>query len=185
MPMAINTQKNLPSRYPHLAKEPLLRSHLRGNPENRVVAKFIDILLIESVVFVLGLFSTVASITLTFFLWGIIDKFGRGQSPGKWLLGLHTVEVDRGYVPSFYQGLVRNLLFVFLSLGFRVQEWWGSLLLFPVFLLLAMEVYFIFGLKSGIRYGDVVASTRVADFKDQHTQFIEQFLKEEENESTL
>jgi hypothetical protein len=171
-------------RFPHVAKEPLLRSQLRGNPENRVVAKFLDIVLVELMTFLVALFSTPLSYIMTVVLWAVIDKLGRGQSPGKWLLGLHTVEVDRGYPPSIMQGLSRNILFVFLSFGFRITAWYGSLFLFPVFLLLALEVYFMFSLKSGVRFCDILASTRVADFKDQHTLFVEQFLKEEDNGST-
>ena len=171
-------------RFPQIAKEPLLRSQLRGNPENRVVAKFIDIVLIESAVFVMAFFSTSISYVLTVLLWGLFDKLGRGQSPGKWLLGLHTVEVERGYPPSFYQGLIRNFCFIALSFGFRIHAWWGTLLLFPVFLIVGLEVYFIFSLKSGIRFCDVLSATRVADYKDEHTQFIEQFLKEDDEHQT-
>ncbi len=183
----IENQKKPTSRprFPHVAKEPLLRTTLRGNPENRIVAKFLDIILIELAAFLVSLMSAWGSYLITFLLWGIFDKIGRGQSPGKWLLGLHTVEVERGYPPSVLQGLTRNFLFVLLSLGFRITSWYGPLVLFPVFLLLALEVYFIFSLKSGIRFCDVLAGTRVADYKDQHTMFIEQFLKEEENQNTL
>jgi hypothetical protein len=176
-------QKKSKQRFPQIAKEPLLRSHIKGNPENRVVAKFIDIVLIEIVVFLVAFFSTFLSYVVTVLLWGLFDKLGRGQSPGKWLLGLHTVEVERGYPPSFYQGLIRNFCFIALSFGFHIPSWWGSLLLFPVFLIVGLEVYFIFSLKSGIRFADVLSATRVADYKDEHTQFIEQFLKEDEESS--
>lgn len=46
--------------------------------------------------------------------------------------------------------------------------------------MLAAEAYFVFTLRTGIRVGDILGNTRVFDYKDEHTKFIEQFLKKEE-----
>jgi len=167
-------------RYPQLAKEALLRSRLRAHPENRVVAKLIDAILVEALISIFCFFWDPAAYILAVLLWGSIELLGRGQSPGKWLLGLHTIEVRRGMKASFYAGLVRNFPFVLLSFGLGRGGWTSAFFLVPCAFCLFVEAYFIFNVRSGIRVGDILGATRVADFKDEHTKFIEQFLREDE-----
>jgi hypothetical protein len=56
---------------------------------------------------------------------------------------------------------------------------WSGLILFPALSWIAIDTYFVFQVRSGIRSGDVLGGTRVWDYKDHHTKFLEQFLKEE------
>ncbi len=172
-----------PSRFPQLAKEPLIKSNIKANPENRVLAKILDVLLCEGFLFFLSLFLNSAPFFVAPLFWALIERVGRGQSPGKWLLGLHTIEVERGYKPNLYSSLVRNFPFILFSIALRIDGKLGLALSFFSIALMGIETYFIFGLRSGIRYCDILASTRVADFKDEHTKFVEQFLKEEESAS--
>lgn len=168
-------------RYPNLAKEALITSRKRGNPENRFWAKIVDILcLLPLLIFLSWAFpNLVLPASLLYWIW--VDSMGRGQSPGKWLLGLHTIDVHRGEKTKIYNGFVRNLPFALLTAAlFKTGFLWGLVGLVSVALLL-LESYFVFTLRSGIRVGDVLGYTRVFDFKDIHTQFIEQFLKKEEN----
>jgi hypothetical protein len=168
-------------RYPQLAKEPLLTTKLRPNPENRVMAKVIDLFIVEVLIWAVAFFWKTGAWVLPVVYWAWIDRVGRGQSPGKWLLGLHTIEQLKGTRLGFYHGLVRNFPFVLLSTGLGLEGFWGWAVLSPAAFCLLLEAYFIFNVRSGVRVGDILANTRVFDYKDEHTKFIEQFLKEEES----
>lgn len=165
-------------RYARLAREPLLTSHLRGDPENRFWAKVIDFAFVETIVFCGHFMVSWVSFAFPVFLWPFFERMGRGQSPGKWLLGLQTVEGGRGEKPNVFQCLVRNIPMLLLSASLGLSGLWQWLLFTPAMLLCVLEAYFIFSLRSGIRVGDIFSNTRVFDYKDEHTQFIEQFLKE-------
>ena len=167
-------------RFPQLAKEPLLTSKLRANAENRVMAKMVDFFIAEFWVFLLAIVWRPASWVFPIVYWALLDRMGRGQSPGKWLLGLHTVEVQKGFRPNIYQGFLRNIPFIIASWGIGLTNWTWIFLVLPALGMTLFESYLIFNVRSGLRVGDILGNTRVADFKDEHTKFIEQFLKEEE-----
>ena len=170
----------LRTRHPQLAKEPLLTSRERGNPENRVFAKILDLFFVEMFSLVASFFWEPSYWVMPVLMWSLLDRMGRGQSPGKWLLGLHTLEVQRGYKPNFYHGFIRNFPFILLCIGIGLKTWVWFLIVVPVLFALLVETYFIFNVRSGLRVGDVLGNTRVCDYKDEHTKFIEQFLKTEE-----
>lgn len=170
-----------PPRYPQLAKEPLISSGNRGNAENRLLSKVIDVFLTLPIVFLVELVFPLLSLPVSLLIWSQIDALGRGQSPGKWLLGLHTIEVQKGESTKFYNGLVRNLVFALGVVSIVKTGFLWNLITLATGLFVLLEAYFILILRSGVRIGDILANTRVFDFKDVHTQFIEQFLKKEEN----
>lgn len=174
--------QDLIQRFPQLAKEPLLSSRNRATPRNRVWAKLFDTIIVlaftSMISFLFGRFWIWIVPTL---LWSGLDRMGRGQSPGKWLLGLHTIETRKGEKVSVYAGFIRNLPLIvgtwgWYYLGIESLVIWAFMGLWIV-----MELYFIYNLRSGVRVGDVIAGTRVWDYKDLHTRFLEQFLKEEEH----
>lgn len=167
---------NLEARYLQLAKEPYVTGKKGANPENRFWAKAIDVVLIFLSTMAISLFFSWIPVLVSFGAWAFIDSLGRGQSPGKWLLGLHTIEVKKGHKISFYNGMVRNLPFFQVNLGFLLGGIFGFLLVGSGLLWLALETYFTFQISTGVRVGDVLGYTRVFDYKDAHTQFIEQFL---------
>jgi len=174
------------NRYPQQAKEPLLTSRNKPNAENRVAAKLIDALIIESILALAAFVWYPASYVLSIFvlaslLWGAFELIGRGQSPGKWLLGLHTIEVTRGMKINLYSGIVRNFPFIIFSIGLGRSGWFAYICLMISVICIFIEAYFIFAVRSGIRVGDIIGASRVCDYKDEHTKFIEQFLKEEES----
>jgi hypothetical protein len=76
---------------------------------------------------------------------------------------------------------VRNFPFILLSTGLGLGGWGAWFLIVPSILAIVSEAYFIFNVRSGVRVGDILGNTRVYDYKDEHTKFIEQFLKEEES----
>lgn len=164
------------ARYMQLAREPYVTGKRGANPENRFWAKFIDVVLIFSVTGVLSLFMSWIPFLVSLAAWGMVESTGRGQSPGKWLLGLHTIEVRKGLKVNFYSGLIRNLPFFQVNVGLMWGGFLGFLMVATGIAWLALETYFTFQVSTGIRVGDVLGYTRVFDYKDTHTQFIEQFL---------
>jgi hypothetical protein len=168
------------ARFPQLAKEPLITSRQRGTPENRAWAKVIDWFLVHVIFVFFSFFFPKTGWIALVFTWAWIDCWGKGQSPGKWLLGLHTIEVQKAGIPRLYNGFIRNIPFMFFSLGISGNSLMATFALALGAATIAVETYFIFVLRSGLRVGDVVANTRVFDYRDEHTQFIEQFLKKRE-----
>jgi hypothetical protein len=76
--------------------------------------------------------------------------------------------------------LIRNLPFLFLSVSvFYFDTFLGFASVILSILLLLLETYFVLLVQSGIRIGDVLSTTKVQDYRDQHMQFIEQYLKED------
>jgi uncharacterized RDD family membrane protein YckC len=173
----MNDKKN--SRFPHLARDPLIVGKLSANASNRLWAKSLDFSLVLVISFFFSFFSNWFAILSIPFLWVSMEQFGRGQSPGKWLLGLHVIDTYNGKKPGVYSCFIRNLPLVLLMMIFYtplpLRIFWETCLLFC----LLCECYFILKLKTGIRVGDILGSTRVFDYKDEHTLFIEQLLKEE------
>jgi len=161
--------------------EPLLTSKRRGTIENRIWAKLIDFLIIETLLFIFYyLFGANWMLIAAPVLWSFVELFNEGQSPGKWLLGLHVVDSLGAPFPSFSGCLIRNLPFLFLSVSlFYFDTFFGFSSVILSILLLLMETYFVLLVQSGIRIGDVLSTTKVQDYRDQHMQFIEQYLKED------
>lgn len=99
----------------------------------------------------LGAFGVLLGIALIFFFvfqWSLattVELWMRGQTPGKWLLGLRTVRDDGGAL-TLVPALLRNLL--------RVDS-------FPVVALLDLVVMFLH--PSSKRLGDLAAGTVVVD----------------------
>jgi uncharacterized RDD family membrane protein YckC len=161
--------------------EPLLTSKRRGTIENRIWAKLIDFLIIQTFLFILfSLFGSNWMLIAAPVLWTFIDLFNEGQSPGKWLLGLHVVDSLGAPFPKLSNCFIRNLPFLFLSVSvFYFDTFFGFATVIFSILLLLMETYFVLLVQSGIRIGDVLSTTKVQDYRDQHMQFIEQYLKED------
>lgn len=164
------------TRYLSLAKESYVTSKRGANAENRFWAKAIDVVMITLSTYILSHFLPWIAALVSGMAWGFVDSMGRGQSPGKWLLGLHTIEVRKGHKVNFYNGIIRNLPFFQVNVGLIMGGVFGFLLAGSGLLWLALEGYFTFQVSTGVRVGDVLGYTRVFDYKDAHTQFIEQFL---------
>jgi uncharacterized RDD family membrane protein YckC len=166
-------------RFPHLAKDPLIVGSLGANPANRLWSKLIDAIIVLLFSSILLLFSKWLAIFSVAFLWVSMEQLGRGQSPGKWLLGLHTIDIKTGRKPGVYASIVRNLpnilFMIFLYTNFPFNYFFQ--LVFASCMI--VELYFVRKLKTGVRVGDVLGSTRVFDYKDEHTLFIEQLLRDD------
>jgi len=167
------------TRHPQLAKQPLITGSNGPNFNNRIWAKLIDFALIHCACALGSWFWGPALLPLELLLWSRVECAGRGQSPGKWLLGLHTIEVSKGRAIGTYNSLIRNLPFAVISFAFLWNSVFSWALLAVGMLVIAVEAFFIYRLKTGVRVGDIVSNSRVFDYKDEHTLFIERFLKDD------
>ncbi len=166
-------------RYPQLAKDPLLTGANSANPSNRLWAKVVDVLFVYLVSLAFGMLLQAAHFIAPLLLFSFMEQWGRGQSPGKWLLGLHTIEAPKGTPVSILSAFIRNIPVILLIWGIFCSGFLGWLIFTIAALVAGFESYFIYTLKTGVRVGDIVSNTRVFDYKDEHTKFIEQFLKDE------
>jgi len=164
-----------------LLKEPLLTSPYTANRVNRVWAKLIDLILFLTIY---TLTELVLEIPFLIFLVGIVffsskDCWGRGQSPGKWLMGLNVLcSRTNSKKLNIYYGLLRNFPFVILSLSLSFNGFWLYLFTSLTVILLCIETYFVLSVTSGLRVGDILSHSRVFDYKDRHTRFLEKYLSE-------
>lgn len=168
-----------PKRFPQLAKSSLLLVDNRTIRENRLWAKVIDVSIILFLAWFAGWVSTWIELMIPAILFTAFDGLGRGQSPGKWLMGLFTIELSRGERINLYQSFVRNIPFILLVTGVLLSSSpvLRFLMVTPALAMLGLETYFAMAIKGGVRVGDIVSNTRVFEYKDEHTLFIEQFLK--------
>jgi len=143
----------------------------------RIGAKLIDFSIISLLTYGLSLFSFWLAVAFCLFGWASIEEWGRRQSPGKWMLGLQLVDMrDNGH--SYYHLLIRNFPFWILQLALLFNDSLFFWILAPFAIAsLAIEIFFVMTLKSGTRVGDVIGYTRVLEFKDTHTRFLEKYLK--------
>ncbi len=126
---------------------------------NRLLAKFIDLLLVAA----LSVFPTwvgdVAGLTYAL----IADGLGRGQSLGKRVVGLRVLGPS-GAPCSFLESVQRNLSvgFALVLLLQRVPYLWPLLWLIGLGLLL-FEAFLVATDDAGQRLGDRIGDTRVVD----------------------
>lgn len=165
------------NRFANLAREPWLTTWNRPTPSNRFWAKVIDMVLIITLTKLLSFVTSWALVLAPLLFWSTWDRLGRGQSPGKWLLGLHTIERPEGEIIGYRKCLQRNFAFLMFTYSLWLTGFAGQALYILSTLVICVETYFVFRLRSGVRLGDVFSNTRVFDYKDEHTKFIEQFLK--------
>ncbi len=164
-----------------IALEPLLTGKRRGTMENRLWAKMIDFSFVILVMFGTRWFAgDIWLFLVSPLMWAFIELWNEGQSPGKWLLGLQVVDSLGAPYPTFSGCLIRNLPFIILSISvFYFDTIIGFSGVIFAILLLTIETYFVLLIQTGIRIGDVLSTTRVQDYRDQHMRFIEQYLKED------
>jgi|JI10StandDraft_1071094.scaffolds.fasta_scaffold275557_2 uncharacterized RDD family membrane protein YckC len=161
--------------------EPLLTGRRRGTVENRLWAKLVDFAVVEIILFGFQWFFPRPWIFLLApLLWGLVEIWNEGQSPGKWLLGLQVVDSLGATYPNYTGCIVRNIPFTILSVCvFYFDTYIGFAGVMLSIFLLSLETYFVLLIQTGIRIGDVLSTTRVQDYRDQHMRFIEQYLKED------
>ena len=134
-----------------------LKSHSRVTRLVRLIAKAIDLF----IVLILSFFFYPLGILLSIAYMGLADSLQNGQSVGKKFMGLAVISLEDGKSCSMRQSLIRNLpLLVPLAIG--IIPFWGWFFTIGLGVpLLALEIYLIYHLDSGHRFGDVMADTTV------------------------
>ncbi|NBT59321.1 hypothetical protein EBT16_11115, partial [bacterium] len=95
------------------------------------------------------------------------DSFGEGQSVGKKIIGLRTLDEGTGISCSAIGSCMRNLPWVVIVLCSTIPVLW-------VFVILAalpfvfLEIYLVFNLETGVRLGDVMANTLIVEHFEVH-----------------
>lgn len=133
---------------------------------NRLVARGIDLLVAVTILFLgkalwapLGVFG--ACVFCAF-----ADGLGEGQSVGKRILGMRVVDAQTGAPCEFGASAVRNLPFV-LALILGAIPWLWLFFLVVAAPLIAVELYIVLTVDTGVRLGDVMANTQVMEYADE------------------
>ena len=124
---------------------------------NRFIAKFIDFLIVGALaqmIHPVGFFAG-----MTYLL--IADGLFEGQSLGKRLISLQTLQIETGTTTSFRESILRNIPFA-LGFLFLALPFLGLLLAGGV---VAVEALLVIGNPKGLRVGDEMARTQVVDGK--------------------
>ncbi len=135
----------------------LLKSSINTARFTRLIAKAIDLFIVLILIALFKLFGVLVGLTYLC----LCDAMYDGQSIGKRLMGFAVISLEDGKPCSVKQSIVRNLPLSF-PIMFALIPPWGIIVSFLLFIPLALlEVYFIFRLDSGHRFGDVMADTSV------------------------
>lgn len=144
----------------------ILLGDARCTIEQRVAAKLIDLVLV-AIIFLLGKLIWFPLGWLGALAYsGIQDSLGQGQSIGKRIIGLQVLEADSGLPCSVWRSVLRNTPLL-LSVFFLPIPVLGILMQFIFIPILALEFYILFTLDSGVRLGDVMGNTFVAEFHEE------------------
>lgn len=129
----------------------------------RLLSKAVDLsigLMLASFLFPFGVVLALVYLSLS-------DSMNYGQSFGKRLFGLKVIDLESGEACTVRQSFVRNMPLT-LPVVFMLIPFWGWLLAGLVLTpLIALEIYLLIKMKSGLRLGDVMADTTVVNFTSQ------------------
>lgn len=129
---------------------------------HRFLAKGIDLIFILAFYLVGGLFWTPLGILCAALLGWFQDSLGQGQSLGKRMIGLRTIDESTGLPCTLFASFMRNLPLGVVILTLQIPVL--GLVSFLGFLLFcALEIYIILTLETGVRLGDVMANTSIID----------------------
>lgn len=130
---------------------------------NRLVAKFIDALIVGALYFIgraiwppLGVFGA-------FFFAAFQDSFGVGQSIGKRIIGLKVIDDRTGASCNFAASFLRNMPFSAIVLFVPFTVLWIPLLCVAL-PIIGFEIYLLITLETGIRLGDVLTDSLVVEY---------------------
>lgn len=128
----------------------------------RIMAKGVDLLLVLALYLMGSFFWQPFGVLLALSYAALHDGMGMGQSVGKRIFGLRVVEDQLGLPCSFRNACLRNLpFFLGIPLAALPIFWAGSF--FVMLPLVALELYLILSLDTGVRLGDVLANTLVIE----------------------
>jgi uncharacterized RDD family membrane protein YckC len=145
-----------------LRRSSILLGESQTSAFNRVVGKSIDGLVILTVFFLGKAIWFPLGLGAALLLCSFQDGMGTGQSVGKRILGLRVIDDQTGLGCSFFQSFQRNFPFITAVIFAAVPLFWMFFILVSV-PVIALETYLLFQLPSGVRLGDVLGNTLVAE----------------------
>lgn len=150
-------------------RTPIFLGPICSTPFQRCVAKGIDLILVMVIFFVGKTIWGPLGPLLGAFYAAIQDSFSEGQSVGKKIIGLRTLDEGTGISCSALGSCTRNLPLVVSVLCATIPVIWAFALLatFPFALL---ELYLVFNLETGVRLGDVMANTLIVEHFEIHPE---------------
>ncbi len=145
-----------------LPRQGILLGERKTSVFNRVMARGIDCLIAVALLLLGKALWWPMGVLLGCGYAALADGFGDGQSPGKRIMGLRVEDFSSNTACDLAAACVRNLPFalaVFLA---------SAPLLWIFFLVVAapligLELFLVVSVDSGVRLGDVLANTQVAD----------------------
>ena len=127
----------------------------KANLLNRFIAKVIDFLIALALSQLLPPVGLYAGITYLF----IADGYAKGQSVGKYLLGLYVLSLHPPGINPFRLSILRNLPLTLAYVLFLIP--YVGWVFFC--LIVGLEGLLVFGNVRGLRLGDELARTQVID----------------------
>lgn len=142
-----------PGPGPSAAAEPAASEWPKADVLHRLIAKFVDLLIVAALV---RLVPPVGFFTgMTYLL--IADGFWAGQSVGKRIIGLRALRLADGRPASFRESILRNAPLAAGMFGVLIP--YIGIVLFIA--LLAFEVLLVVGNERGLRIGDELGATQI------------------------
>lgn len=127
----------------------------KANTLNRVIARFMDILFALLLLRLPGYVGFLAGLTYI----GIADGLMDGRSLGKRIIGLRTLNAERGTPADFRDSILRNSTVAVYYALFQIPVLGWALAFFG----LGFELLLVIGSAEGRRLGDEIAGTVVVD----------------------
>ena len=150
-------------------RTPIFLGPVCSTPVHRSLAKAIDLTLVMVIFFVGKTLWGPLGPLLGAFYAAVQDSFGEGQSVGKKIIGLRTVDESTGVSCPALSSCMRNIPVVVIVLCASIPVVWAfSLLLLTPFILL--EIYLVFSLETGVRLGDIMANTLIVEHFELHPE---------------
>lgn len=128
----------------------------------RYLARVIDFIIAAAIYVLLRGIGPVAAITYLL----ISDALFAGQSPGKRIVGMKVISLDRdGVACDFKESVIRNAIFALIIVAYFLIGWIPYLGTFVV-ALAAIAIFFteaaiVYNDGKGVRFGDRIAKTMV------------------------
>jgi uncharacterized RDD family membrane protein YckC len=145
-----------------LPRQGILLGERRTSVFNRLLARGIDSLIAVALLLLGKALWWPVGIALGCGYCALADGFGDGQSVGKRILGLRVEDFSAGTACDLAGSLVRNLPFALALFLASAPLLWIFFLLVAL-PLIALEVFILVSVDSGVRLGDVLANTQVAE----------------------
>lgn len=150
-------------------RSPIFLGPIRTTPFHRGAAKMIDLILVMALFFIGRTLWGPLGPLLGAFYAGVQDSLGGGQSLGKKIIGLKTLDDTTGVSCSVLSSCMRNLPVLLAVLFANIPVIWVFVLLFTLPFML-LEVYLVKEIQTGVRLGDIMANTLVVEHFEIHPE---------------